>query len=140
MNEAYIGFEFIYATLSNDPTLTALLPGGVNRGVAPPGTPTPFISMNLQAGTDALTMNAVRLMSNLMYQIKVYGPAANTADVAAADQAMDALLKRTSGSTVDGYTLVIYRDSILFTDELIAGRGEQWTGIGGMYRAEIQAY
>lgn len=139
MNEAYIGFEFLYTLLSNDPALSALLPGGVFRGVAPPGTPTPFIAMNLQAGTDAITMNAVRLMSSLMYQIKVTGPSGTTPDVATAEHAMDALIKRTSGTTPDGLILSFYRDSSIFTDQLIPAKGEQWVSIGGMYRSQIQS-
>lgn len=136
MNEAYIGLEFIVATLTGDPTLTALLPGGVHRGVADPTTPTPFISINLQAGTDVTTMNAVRLMSSLVYQIKVYGPSSTTVAVAQADHAMDALLKRTSGTTSDGYVLSAYRDGSIFLDEILAG--EQWVGCGGMYRLQVE--
>ena len=137
MNAAYVGLEFIYATLTANSALMALCPGGVNRGTAPPGTAYPFIVMNLQAGSDVLTMNAVRLMTECVYQIKVVGPASTTVALATVDAAMDALIKRTSGSSTDGLTLSFYRDTPIFLDENVSGI--QYLNVGGLYRAQIVA-
>src|SRR6478609_406498 len=102
VNEAIAGFEFIYATLSGDSTLTGYAPGGVNRAMAPPGTATPFIVMAHQAGRDVVTMNAFRMMTDQLFQVKCVGPANNMAGIANAAARMDALLKLTSGSVTGG--------------------------------------
>lgn len=135
--EVITGFQWIYTTLTNDSLLTSLAPGGVKRSVAPPGTPVPFIIMGLQSGNDVLTMNAYRIMDDLVYIVKAVGPASMDMAVASAADRMDALLKLTSGTTADGAILACYRQSPLqYDDNSIAG--ETWMHNGGLYRLIIQ--
>lgn len=135
-HEVYAAYEFIYSTLANDSALSSLAVGGVWRGLAPPKTASPFIILGFQAGSDKSTMNAVRLLSMPLLQIKACGPATMTPQVAATAAALDGLLKNTKG-TIDGtYINSCSRESPLGTET--EENGETWTFIGGMYRLEIQ--
>lgn len=136
MQESAILFEWLYTTLSNDAALPAYAPGGVWRSLAPDGTPTPFVIIAYQSGQDVLSMNVVRLMTDLLFQIKVVGPVSSISQVYSAVDEIDALLKRTSGSVSNGLVLACYRESPLELDELV---NEQiWCNIGGLYRAVVQ--
>jgi hypothetical protein len=106
------------------------------RSLAPDGTPTPFVIIAYQSGQDVLSMNVVRLMTDLLFQIKVVGPVSNISQVYSAVDEIDSLLKRTSGSVSNGLVLACYRESPLELDELV---NEQiWCNIGGLYRAVVQ--
>jgi hypothetical protein len=136
-HEIGLALKFLVATLSGDTTLmNELAPGGVHRAMASPGTPTPFVIVANQDGNDVLTMNAVRVMSDLLFQVKAAGPASNTGGIVAAASRIDELLKRTSGTVTNGIILSCYRDSPLEYDEPISG--VQWSHFGGLYRLEIQ--
>ena len=97
-HEGAYGLQWLKSTLAGDSTLTGYAPGGVYRGVAPPGVLTPFVIISLQAGIDVLTVNAYRLMSQPLYQVKAVGPASVTATIVAAASQIDALLGRSSGT------------------------------------------
>lgn len=134
--EVALGLDFLYTTLSNDPTLTSLVPGGVFRAFAPPTTSTPYIIIALQSATDVITMNAFRLYENALYQVKVIGPILEMNTLVQAASEIDTLLGLTSGTVTNGHILYCYRESPLQVDELV--NGVQWTNIGGLYRLAIQ--
>jgi hypothetical protein len=95
-SEVAYGLQYLYSTLSADPTLSGIAVGGVWRGVADAGVATPFVIISLQSGgIDSLTMTAVRLFSNPLYQVKCVGPASITGSIVAGASAIDALLGRT---------------------------------------------
>lgn len=136
VHEAAIALGWIFTTLANDATLTSEATGGVHRAYAPPDTVPPYIIVGFQTGLDVLTANAVRLMNNSLYQIKVVGPADDTPTLMSIAAEIDALFKRASGSATGGLILTCYRESPLQVDEIVSG--EQWTNIGGLYRMLIQ--
>lgn len=135
-HEAVIAFEFVYSTLSGDANLANYAPGGIHRGFAQPGTVVPFVVMGYQAGSDTLTMNAVRVASQPLLQIKAVGPASMSMQVGQAASEIDDMLKRTSGSAAGGLILAFYRETPLFLDQEV--NGEPWVDIGGLYRSIIQ--
>lgn len=138
-DEVALGLQWLQGVLSGDATLSGLAPGGVHRAMAPPNTQPVYVIVAWQAGTDALTLNAYRLLSNLVYQVKAVGPASNTAAIVAAAKQIDVLLGGpTSGSVAGGYISACYRDGSLQIDELRAS-GEQWSNFGGLYRLQVQA-
>src|SRR5260221_3578698 len=145
-NEVLLGFEWLYSVLSGDATLTSLAPGGVWRSMAPPSSLMPYVIMALQAGSDVTAMNGFRIMDDLLMQIKVVGPASNTATIASAAAQIDRLLggpplQPASGTIAAGPTTIAqvyacYRQTPLVIDELI--NGELFLNVGGLYRMEIQ--
>lgn len=96
--EVYYGFQWLKSVLAADSTLAGYAPGGIWRALAPSGTATPFIVIAFQAGTDVLTMNAIRLFVNPLYQVKMVGPATVSTTLAAGAAEIDLLLARTSGT------------------------------------------
>ena len=73
-HEAAYGLQWLFATLSADSTLAGFAPGGIWRGMAPPTTVPPFVIVQHQAASDVLTLNAFRIMSNALFQVKAVGP------------------------------------------------------------------
>lgn len=140
-HEIMLGFEYLQSTLSGDATLASYAPGGVWRSLAPPSSAAPFVIVSHQASVDKLTMNAIRLWSEVVYQVKAVGPgnAAMIAQLVSAAAEIDALLKRPPVTTTTdgkGGILACYREQALELDELVDG--ELWTNIGGLYRLQIQ--
>lgn len=136
MQESAIALEWLYTTLSEDDALLSYAPGGVWRALAPDGTTTPFVIIAFQSGMDVLSMNVVRLMTDVLFQVKVVGPALITSQLFNAADEIDTLLKRASGTVTGGTVLACYRESPLQLDELV--NGEVWSNIGGLYRAAVQ--
>lgn len=138
--EAVAGMEFIYATLTGDTTLMALVTG-VYRGMASDQAIPPFVVISYQAGSDTVTANAVRLMTRALYQVTATGPAGMSPQLATAAARIDDLLKPKpggiSGSVPGGQIDSCYREAPLLRD-LPPENAVMWSAIGGMYRLEIQ--
>lgn len=142
VSEAYLGFQFLYGILAPDTTLQSYAPGGVFRSEADPGTTPPFVIIGLQSpGVDTMTITAVRLLSNPLYQIRAVGPASLTQQVANAASQIDVLLGGKDGlrnqSIANGFIAACYRENVLQLDEIV--NGELITSIGGLYRLIIEA-
>jgi hypothetical protein len=138
--EVVLGYQFLYATLAGDAQLQLVAPGGVHRAMAPPEALTPFVILSYQAGSDTDTMNGVRLLVEVAYQVKAVGPVDLTDALAAAAAEIDTALGGVEGlrniAATGGYIHSCMRDSPLAVDELV--NGEQWTNFGGLYRLQIQ--
>ncbi len=134
--EAVSGLEFIYNTLTGDTTLMAIVTG-VYRGMAPDQAVPPFVILSLQAGSDTLTANAVRLLTQALYQVSATGPASMSTQLAQAAARIDDLLKRASGTVTGGRIDYCYRESPLLLD-LPPSLGVMWSKFGGLYRCGIE--
>jgi hypothetical protein len=145
-HESVLAFMFLETVLGGDSTLTGYAPGGVWRSMAPPGTATPFVIIARQAGTDVVTMNGVRLITDQLYQVRAVGPATSSATIALAAARADRLLGGPPGAPVSGSVIVssvqegqilsCYREQQIMLDEII--NGELWTNIGGLYRIIVE--
>lgn len=146
-HEIALGLRFLYSTLTADSTLTALVPGGINRDFAEPGTIPPYVIFGHQAGSDVTTANGVRLMDDLLFQVKAVGPASITDTLVAAAERLDELLGGTDDGPVRnvaivknaatiGWVLACWRESPLMVPEL--PEGVHWSNIGGLYRMQLQ--
>lgn len=135
-HEIGLCYQWLVSTLT-DTTLQGYAPGGVRRGMAKTGTSTPFVIVAYQAGSDNTTMNAVRVMDNLLFQVRASGPASSTTAIVNAASRIDALIDGQRNQAITGgVVLCCYRDSPLQYDELVSG--ELWSNFGGLYRIEIQ--
>jgi hypothetical protein len=137
--ESMLGMQFLTGLLQGDSTLAGLAPGGVWRGDADPATATPAVIVVHQASKDSLTVTGVRPLVTAIYQVKVTGPANNTAGIVTAANQVDALLGGNSGlrnqSTPGGWIGSCYRDGEIIQDLLVTG--EKWFVAGGMYSLQI---
>lgn len=129
--------RWLRETLSNDQTLLGFAPGGVFADQAPDGTATPYVIYTDQSGgVDSLTMNAVRVLSNPLYQIVAVAEVSKFDSVASAASYIDDLLKRTNGSTTGGLISACFREEPLIKNETI--NTQKWKSAGGLYRLQIQ--
>lgn len=129
--------EWLYTTLSGDATLAGYAPGGVYPDLAPDGTATPYVVFSLQSpGVDSLTMAAVRVLANPLYQVVCVAEASKFVAVANAASEIDDLLKRTSGTVTGGYIGSCYREQPVEKAELI--NTVVWKSLGGLYRLAVE--
>jgi hypothetical protein len=139
-HEIMLGFQWIKSVLLADATLMGYVAGNVYRAMVPPTTPPPYIIYGFQSGSDVLTVSAVRIESNLLYQVKVCGPASMDVTLAAAATEIDNVLRRPVGIPITpdglGAILACYREAPLIVDSEV--NGEVWSNVGGLYRLELQ--
>lgn len=125
------------SVLGGDATFTAALPGGIHQILAPPGTSGDFCLLAPQSATDVNAATAARIMTTLVVQVKVVGPAADEANLRTAYKRADALLQPNGRAlaNTDG-TLACYREQA-FTLGETDNNGVLWLHIGGLYRIEV---
>lgn len=131
-------YNWIDTTLRADSALMAAATGGVYQGYADISVIPPYALYTQQAGTDILTMNALRLWTSILMQIKMIGPASQfTALVTGADR-IDALFKlvRATALPGSGGVLEAHREQTIAYEELI--NGAQFSHLGGLYRIDLQ--
>jgi len=141
VNEAALGLQFLFGILSADSTLSGYAPGGGFRYLAPDGTATPFWIVGVQSpGQDSLTQQAVRLIANPLYLIKVSGPASEMQAIVNAASQIDVLLGGKQGlrnqSIANGFIAACWRESPHLVDELV--NGVVWSQVGGLWRMQIE--
>jgi len=140
MSETAQAFQWVATTMQADSALMAAATGGIFQGYAPESTLPPFIMVNQQVATDVLTVNAVRLWTDILLQIKALGPSGPGGNYGAlvtiADR-IDALFKSVrSVSLSSGGVLCCYREQSVAYSELI--NEQPWSHLGGLYHLELQ--
>lgn len=136
MTERDIGYAWLALILSGDSTLSGYAPGGVWRAYAPPGTATPFVILQHQGGGDVITVNAYRIMSDQIFQVKAVGPGSDMERLVNAAKRIDTLLGGpTSGSIPEGSVLSCNREEEIDLPEVVDG--EYWQASGGLHRLLI---
>ena len=131
--ELDLGFSWLTSTLSGDATLAGYAPGGVSRTFAEPKTPTPYVIMSYQQGTDQVVFGGGRAYSDLHFQVSVVGPVSdNIQALENAAARVDALLTVAQQTAVTGGTILAsFRTQPISTDTLVDG--EVWNEVGGVY-------
>lgn len=149
VTELSIAESWIYQVLAADPVLDALAGGsGVeNRvwpGIAPTGTPEPYIILALQASRDVngLGSGLARILTRPQYQVVAMGPAITLGTLDPWAARIDELLHGKSGTLLDddlatvlGRVLSCVRERPFSLPETVEGR--QYRRLGGLYRLEI---
>lgn len=140
MSEIAQAFAWITTTMQADTALTLAATGGVWQGFADIDTAEPYALVVQQAGDDVLTMNATRLFTNLLFQIKAIGPTGpidGYATLVTIADRIDTLFGRVGPTALSsGGVLCCYREGALAYEELVNGR--QWSHLGGLYHIELQ--
>lgn len=149
ITELSIAESWIYQVLAGDPTLDALAGGsGVeNRvwpGIAPSGTPEPYIILAYQGARDvrALGSNLHKFLTRPQYQVVAMGPAITLGTLDPWAARIDELLDGKNGTLLDddlvtvlGRVLSCIRERPFSLPETVEGR--QYRRLGGLYRLEI---
>jgi len=129
------GYALLYNTLTADATFMALV-SGVYQEIAPAQVTTDYCLLINQSGTDVLSGVATRIMTTLLYQVKIVGPATDSANLNAAFARADALLQP-NGQPLrnSGGTLACYREQTMTIGEL--DNSVLWRNKIGIYRIEV---
>ncbi len=148
VTELSIAESWIYQVLSGDPTLDALAGGSVEDriwpGIAPIGTPEPYIILAYQGARDVVGLGSglARILSRPQYQVAAMGPAITLGTLDPWAARIDELLHGKSGSLLDddlvtvlGRVLSCVRERPFSLPETVEGR--QYRRLGGLYRLEI---
>ncbi len=105
MIESERALKAAYAALAADSTLAGLLGTGnrIHESVAPEGTATPFIVLDVPAATDLTAVGGARIWQDTFVSVTVRGKGLTSSIVPIADRA-DALIQGAS-AVVDGVTI-----------------------------------
>jgi|SRR5215469_6010832 len=147
-SESFLALQWLISVLKADTTLASLAPGGVYREMIPQSTtPTPYVIIGQQTGSDVLTFNAFRIFDGFLFRIEAHGPAAQADTIAQAAAQVDKILGGPPGLPVtqtiivggvtEGIVLACFREMPLTLDEII-NTTEQWSRFGGLYRLLVQ--
>ncbi len=129
--------QWLYATLSGDVTLMALV-SGVHNALAAQGAALPYVVFNFQGGGDVRGVGPTRIMTSALYQVKAVGSGASYAPLKSAVDRIDTLLQGASGSVTDGWIYSCVREQPIAYVETTAG-GAQFRHLGGFYRIVAQS-
>lgn len=130
--------QWLYETLTADSSLMGMVPGGVWRGTAPPGTSYPFISFHLQApGLDTKSVSGRRILSNGLWMLRATGVEGDSdQDLDAIAARMDTVLDRAGGTAGTGRVYMATREQPW--DRPYDDEGKTFVEAGGLYRIWVQ--
>lgn len=130
--------QWLYATLSADAELVALVGSRIHAYEAPQGTAMPFVIYSYQGGHDVRGVGPGRIMVSALYQVKVVGQGTSVVGLAPIADRLDALLQAASGTVTDGAVWACVREQPLAYPE--TDNGVQYRHLGGLYRVMATAW
>lgn len=139
MSEVYQAYAYVSAMMKADSALVAAATGGIWQGFAPIGTALPYALVTKQSDHDVLTLNANRVMSHMLLQIKAVGSTSDYDTLEIIANRIDALFGKQDASTppTGGIVLGTYRESQISYEEAPAP-GVQISHLGGLYDIDLQ--
>lgn len=130
--ETLVAETWLAAVLSGDSVLNTAVGGRIYGYVAPQGTPLPFVLFQQQAARDVAGVGPSRIMSNLLYIVKVIGQTNSFTSLEAAANRIDAVLQAASGTNVRGAVYACVREApFALVESTDTG---QYRHLGGQYR------
>lgn len=130
---------WLWATLSADTTLLALLGSKDNRSIistlAVSGVPAPYVAFFCSSPRDITVVGGERVDVEAVYTVKAVGEGASWTSVKAIARRLDALLHQKDVDTPNG-RISCRRDFIIQYAEIVSGT--QFRHLGGTFR--VRAY
>ena len=130
--------QWLYATLTGDTQLAALLPGGWHTPAAPEGTTGRYGVFSHYDPDDVTSHNGTRIMVRPVYTVRAVADVESyDAGLEASADRIDALLQRSAGGTARTAAIFTsvrrypYQDMTLF-------EGKQFRSLGGVYEIFAQ--
>lgn len=133
--------EWLYRTLTADPTLTGIVGTRVYNEQAPPSSTFPLVVFQMQAATDVRGNGQTRIMVTSLYVVRgiVQDASYNDTSKTMAER-IDALLQASAGGTVDNGRAVVFtshREQNFRLSEVESGKS--YRHLGGIYRILAQS-
>lgn len=134
------GYDFIYAALAGDATLTPIVGTRIFPEVAPQGTPYPFIVYQYLGGADLVVLGGVRVETNGVYLVKAVAETRSYTPLRVMADRIDTLLHRRKGAAgVDGQVFSCVREAVdPLPPEYDASQNREFRSIAARYRLAIQ--
>jgi hypothetical protein len=98
--EIQIANEWLYATLSADAALMAIVSDRIYEYPAPKSATYPLVAFQFQDGQDLMVVNAMRVWSNLLYLVRGVSKSDSAVEVKNIADRIEAVLHRAGGSGV----------------------------------------
>lgn len=139
MANAIVAAErWLYGVLSADATLTGIVGARIYSRVVPPGAAYPLVFYTMPgAGDNRLTLEAVRVWSELIYAVRIINKTESYIGLEAGASAIEDALSRASGSTVSGTIVAcVYQAPYELVE--IDRDGFELRALGGLYRLFVQ--
>ena len=153
VTELQIAESWIFQMLAADPTLDALFTANgatqaearIWPGIAPSGTPEPYIITAFQGGRDVngLGSGLARIFSRPQYQVVAMGPSVTAGKLSPYAARIDRLLHGKSGTVLDddlvtvlGRILSCVRVRPFSLPETVEGR--PYRRLGGLYELQVK--
>lgn len=132
--------QWLYATLSADPTLQGLIgnPARIYNAQAPTNTVYPMVVFQMLASPDVLAVGGNRVMTRSVYVVKAVDRSGSFATCKAIAKQIEALIGNKTGSTTDTSILSCVREAafeLTDTDEA----GNTYRQLGGRFQIQAQA-
>ena len=128
--------RWIRGRLASDATITSVVGNRIFHGVAPTGTPFPFIVYQMiSPGSHRYAMNGNHGWSDPQFQVKGVSKDSSTDLETIADQ-IHTLIHHQSGSAQGGTILRCIRTESIDQPDLIDG--VRYFNLGGVYRITVQ--
>jgi|SRR6185312_6106270 len=140
--ETALAFQWVNSEMRADTALVAALgsTATIAQDIADSGTVAPYALYNRQGGNDVTNLQAIRLWSSILMQIKAVGPNANYAALVVIADRIDALFKdRRNVGFSSGGILACYREQEVAYPEPKLINGAAWSHLGGLYRIDLMA-
>lgn len=135
-SDPWVALEFIYG-LINVASVTAIMTGGIYRGIAPAEAVTPYITIRIVPRDDLQIVNGIRVWSDLSCDVVGVGTALQWDALDRAAALFDPLLQAKSGTTASGRAFSCVRIHPIFFDE--EDEGVTFVYVGGSYRITARA-
>lgn len=132
MTELTASESWLYARLSGDATLTALVGGRIYDSLAGRSTAYPLVTFQFQGGRDVLGVSAQMLMGQEVYQVAATGRATTYTALKPIARRIHDLLHGRRGRTADGLIYACVREQplkLVYVED-----GIQYCRLGGLYR------
>lgn len=129
---------WLYATLSGDATLSALVAGRFSGAVSLDAIPTPYVTFSLMSPRDIIGIGGVRIDTDNLYVVKGVSQGGTWDDVSPIANRIDYLIHRPNSiMTMSNGSLTCLRENVHQAIEV--DEGLQYRHLGGVYRIRASA-
>lgn len=128
--------QWLFQILSNDSILRNFVNDRIYGYLAPQKSDLPFIIFSKQSGVDIRGVGPSRIMSDLLYQVKVVDYGRSPQKSKNIGDRLDVLLQGASGTLNDGTILMCVREQIIEYIEFVDGIPLHH--LGGLWRIFVR--
>lgn len=136
MSDVVQAERWLYSALAADSALGSAVATRIYSDIAPQSSALPCVVFQRQAGHDVRGTGPVRIMSSMLYTIRVIDETGSFTTIEAPADRIDAVLHASSGTVAGGTVVACTRESPFSMVE--SNDGRTFRHLGGIYRLYVQ--